>query len=85
MDDVFFGPFSGASLAERRARWEAVNSPVQMCSGPRRKRRKIEESARHGRFEYEYAEGNPTTPIPGSGGPRACTWKDSSSQSYSTR
>jgi hypothetical protein len=59
MGDMFFGPFSGASLAERRARWAAVNPPVQMCAEQRRKRRKIEERARHGRFEYEYVEGDP--------------------------
>ena len=49
----------GSSLAERRVRWAAVNPPVQMDPGQRRKRRKIEERARHGRFEYEYAEGDP--------------------------
>jgi hypothetical protein len=59
MGDMFFGPFSGASLAERRARWAAVNPPVQMCAEQRRKRRKIEERARRGRFEYEYVEGDP--------------------------
>eukprot|EP00966_Prymnesium_polylepis_P169966 3929156-Prymnesium_polylepis.1 len=66
-DSLFFGPFSGKSLKQRRQRrnadaslsWRcAVVGEGQWWARRRSEKRKIEKQPREDRFEYDFDEGD---------------------------
>ena len=55
----FYGPFTGPTMHERRARWSLLSRRIAGATSSGKKRRKVEETPRQGRYEYEFDEGDP--------------------------
>ena len=55
----FYGPFTGPTMHERRARWSLLSRRIAGATSSGKKRRKVEEAPRQGRYEYEFDEGDP--------------------------